>query len=253
MELERTREKVAIIGCSACKTAAPTGDDSWEFWGVNNLFLHMPDVKWTKWFEIHSIKQDAGHWWRRDLVKKHGFIWSRDFRGQDVDAYVKGLASLPCPVIMQQQWPEVPNSVAYPLAAVVEKFGNYFTNTVSYEIALAILMGYKEIGIYGVDMAVGSEYQDQRPSCEYFIGIARGLGIKVTIPAEADLLKTRFMYAFQDKEITEWDKKVRLIESSVDRQMAEAQQQMQAANERLAQGRGAKMAIAEMNKIWGNL
>jgi hypothetical protein len=99
---------------------------------------------------------------------------------------------------MQSAAPEVsPAITAYPLAAVLERFpAGYFTNTIAYMIGLAIALGAEEIGIYGVDMALGSEYGHQRPSCEYLIGLARGMGIRVHVPATCDLLKTPYLYAF---------------------------------------------------------
>jgi len=42
-----------------------------------------------------------------------------------------------------------------------------------------------------------SHNSQQRPSCEYFIGIARGMGIKVHVPDKSDLLKTLWLYPFE--------------------------------------------------------
>ena len=49
----------------------------------------------------------------------------------------------------------------------------------------------------GIDLAQTSEYAWQRPSVEYWIGIARGAGIEVDIPECSDILKTGEMYAYQ--------------------------------------------------------
>jgi len=103
---------------------------------------------------------------------------------------VQGLNQLPCPIYMQRHHEDIPNSVAFPIELFREVFGDYFTCTASYMIAMAIYEGYEEIHIYGVDMAADTEYASQRPSCEYFIGIAEGKGIKVVIPLDSDLLKT---------------------------------------------------------------
>jgi hypothetical protein len=43
-----------------------------------------------------------------------------------------------------------------------------------------------------------TEYGAQRPSCELFIGMALGLGIKVTIPPQSDLMKSAGMYGVSD-------------------------------------------------------
>jgi hypothetical protein len=43
-----------------------------------------------------------------------------------------------------------------------------------------------------------SEYGHQRPSCEYFLGIATGRGIEVELPVTSDLIKTPFLYGLED-------------------------------------------------------
>jgi hypothetical protein len=74
----------------------------------------------------------------------------------------------------------------------------YFTNSISWMIALAIYKGYKEIHVYGVNMAQTQEYQHQRPSCEHLLGWARGAGIKVYLPPQSDLLRSWMLYGFDD-------------------------------------------------------
>jgi hypothetical protein len=41
-----------------------------------------------------------------------------------------------------------------------------------------------------------SEYGHQKPSCEYYLGIARGRGLKVILPPESDLLKATTRYGY---------------------------------------------------------
>lgn len=236
------KTKVCIVGCATSKDLAPYDDPDMEFWGVNNLFLTMPKVKWSRWFEIHELTFDGRNWVRRG---------SNDFRGQKVGEYIQGLSQLKCPIYMQRLWPQIPNSILYPLQPIVERFGRYFTNTVSWEIALGIHEGFKEIHIYGVDMAVGSEYNHQRPSCEYFIGMATGLGIKVVIPDQADLLKTRFLYAFEEQKSSAWTKKTEETLRHVRTQRQQAEANMLAQRDKMQQAIGAEHAIAEMGKVWG--
>jgi len=66
---------------------------------------------------------------------------------------------------------------------------------------------FKEIHVYGVDMALKKEYREQKPSCEYFIGFAMGAGIKVYLPSESDLLRTGALYGFE--EVSDMEKKFR--------------------------------------------
>jgi hypothetical protein len=247
-------KKVAIVGCAETKAQAPFNDLSWELWGVNNLFGHIP--RWTRWFEIHSLKYDETKkkWFRRmnpDL-KKGTYEWSENFRGQPVNDYIMGLQTMECPVYMQKAWPQIPGSKPYPLKEVLDRFPRqYFTNTISWMLALAIYEGFEEINVYGVDMAVDSEYHYQRPSCEYFLGMAEGLGIKVHIPDEADLLKTRFLYGFGETEKAKWDKKIQQMIASMEQRKANAEQQHELTKTQINQYVGALMAVREVNKIWG--
>lgn len=242
------RTRVAIVGCSDSKDLAPFDDQSWEFWGVNNLYLSLPAKKFTRWFEIHEITKHENN-----LFKRRGNF---DFRGQPVNQYLSQLAAfsdeLNIPIYMRQHWPEIPKSIPYPLQSILANFRPYFTNTVSWMIALAIFEGFKEIGIWGVDMAVGSEYNHQRPSCEYFIGIAEGRGIKVTIPDEADLLKTRFLYAFQEKEEDAFNRKVAKMKQSMEGRLQKAQARKNQAFMEEQQYMGAITSANEIQKIWEN-
>ena len=245
------REKVAIVGCAESKSMSPFQlSNEWEFWGVNNLHLTLPKAPWTRWFELHSIAYDNIQYLRRGKA---------DFRGQPIQAYLESLNALNIPVYMQRPWNVIPNAVPYPLQVILKEFPRrYFTNTISWMIALAILEGFKEIGIYGVDMAVSSplrqqnEYSHQRPSCEYFIGIAEGRGIKVHLPDECDLLKSRFLYAIEDIQETAFNKKLVDMKKSMQQRLNNADNQERIANKQREQYIGAISAIQEIEKIWGN-
>jgi hypothetical protein len=79
----------------------------------------------------------------------------------------------------------------YPFREAEELLGgNYFNNTVSYMIAYAILLKYKEIALYGMRFLMDFErrkleYQNVRE----LIFFAKGRGIKVTSPEDEIMLK----------------------------------------------------------------
>jgi len=253
--------KIAIVGCSDTKHLAPYDDLSWDIWAMNNSFVHTK--RQNLWFEIHSIKFDKGHYLRRDLIRPGVFRWSPEFRGVSVDEYMKMLADLDVPTLMQKHWDCIPKSEAYPLADIVKTFGNYFTNSVSFMIALAIkriveaknagTIGRGEIGCWGVDMATNTEYGPQRPSCEFFLGIAAGLQIAITIPPEADLLKTRFMYGFQEREAQAWEEKMLSMMNAMQGRKAAAEAKRNKMDTQVLQYTGAIEAIREVQRIWSNL
>jgi len=151
---------------------------------------------------------------------------------------------------MQKKWTSIKNSEIYPKEEIVRRFGNYFTNTISWMIALAIHKGYKTIGIFGVDMAVSSEYHHQRPSCEYFIGLARGMGINVILPDEADLLKARFLYGFERKLENQFAKKMNHSILSMKQRLQQAEMQQAHYAKQVQQYIGGIAAGGEYLKIW---
>jgi len=250
---ERTRDKVCIVGCSdSCKQTPFTLTDEFEFWGVNNLYWTIPGKpaldgahQFNRWFEIHQIEQNtSGVWERRG---------STMFRNLAVDHYLDQLGILDIPVYMREINPKIPKSELMPYDALVEKFGRYFTNTISWEIAMAIAMGFKEIRIYGVDMAVDTEYGHQRPSCEYFLGVAAGLGIKIWLPDTCDLLKTRFLYGKEEPQAREFTEKLQEILGNMQAKMHSENEKLKAAEQQVIQYHGAIIGVQNVDKIWKNI
>ena len=180
---KRLKDKVAIVGfADGHRDHAPFKDPTFEIWGLNRLHNVMPDKKWDRWFEIHDLHM-------YDDEPDH-MAFLHDFKG---------------PVYIRPQdygYFDIPNAVPLPFGQIAEDFHPYFTNSVSYELAMAIGMGFKEIHVYGVDMAqdniLEAEYAFQRPSCEFFLGVAVGRGIKLFLPSGCDLLVTSHLYGLED-------------------------------------------------------
>ena len=191
----RPRKKVAIVGFADTRNEAPFKDPSWEIWSINDLHNSIPRT--DRHFDIHTLKNinedvTAG----RSPADRCG---------------LEPLKRLNVPVYMQDRFTEYPNSVRFPIEEIIQAFpyGNYLTNSISMLIGLAILEDYKEIAVYGVDMAVDVEYTAQRPSVEYFMGIAAGRGIKLYVPPASDLMKTRFIYAYEDEQQDAFTQKIK--------------------------------------------
>jgi hypothetical protein len=197
------KKRLAIVGFADSKKDAPYDDPTWEIWGLNDL--HNSIKRWTRYFDIHTV----------DNINEDVKLG----RSPPDRCGIGGLARLPCLVYMQNKNPDVPNSIKYPLTEILETFKNltgkrYFTNSNSYMIAFALYEGlisgrqWDEIHIYGVDMAVGPEYIAQRPSCEYWIGISEGMGVKMFIPDASDLNKCTFLDGFEEKIQKVWETKI---------------------------------------------
>ncbi len=194
---EPLQKRVAIVGFATGHAhLAPFDDPNTEIWGLNQLWKVLPDRRFDRWFELHDLdlfyRTNAEH--RSFLKAFDGPVY---VRAQDYE--------------LALEW-GIENAVPFPDEIVVSQFLPYFNNTVSWLIALAILMndndrnhggdGYDWMGLYGIDMAqdhlLQAEYSEQRPSCEYFIGLATGRGIEVYLPKGADLLKTSHLYGYED-------------------------------------------------------
>lgn len=172
------RTKLAIVGfASSTRELAPYDNPEWVIWGLNQLYRHIKRA--DAWVDIHYNYNEP----------------AAVVEGTDFD---KWLAAAPIPVFMCNRQPAVPNSVKYPLQPIIDKFGaRYFTSTISYMIAYGIWAGFREIGIWGVDLIVGKEYFYQKSCAEFWIGVANGLGIEVRIPDDSALLKGGFLYGFE--------------------------------------------------------
>lgn len=185
---QRKKDKVCIVGFADSKVQAPWDDDSYEFWGINECWADPAFKHVDVLFELHDYK------WIVEEKRVKGHIkWLRE--NQVV------------PVFMQRHFEDIPLSVAFPRDMIIKEFGSYFTNTISWEIALAIKLGFKEIRLYGINMANEIEYASQRPSCEYFLGIVAGMkraGVDIDfyVPPESDLLKSMYLYGFEDGELS---------------------------------------------------
>jgi hypothetical protein len=165
--------------------------------------------------------------------------------------FVKRLASLAVPVYMIQPSPEVPASVAYPKERVLDFVYGYmedlagrkrparfnpndFGSSLSWMLALAIVElstepGQNEIGLYGVDMAADEEYGSQKDGCLSLIHVAKSIGIRITVPAESDLLRPAPLYGYCEHDHS-YIKHVER-EREINGRLADSRRRMQSALE----------------------
>lgn len=182
--------KIAIIGTAEPHwRAAPFHDQSWEIWTCGGIFNTVPRT--DRHFEIHDKHETCRGWHR-----------SQEEEAASRNVYWQWLAEQGPKAVLKTVLPETPNATQYPLDEVLKAFPDkYFTNSVSYMVALAILEGCTDIGLWGIDMALSGkdesdEYGRQRPSVEFYLGIAMASGIKLHLPPETTLLKSRKLYGF---------------------------------------------------------
>lgn len=200
------RKKIALIGfATSSRDSAPFDEIDWAIVGMNQLSRHIP--RGDVWFEIHKE-------WNVAVVP-----------GTDHAAWLRDCG---IPVFMTDVVPGLPTSTRYPIERLIAKFGlDYFTSTVAYMVAWAVdhidqmvearlkatpgnnvasafdvvqlqrsLYAEHTIGIFGIDLIVGEEYDWQRACAEFWIGQALARNITVVIPPQSALLRQRFRYGY---------------------------------------------------------
>ncbi len=166
--------KITIVGKGRGWKDAPKED---EIWGVNELCLWR-DVDLV--FEIHDLEwlSTVNKTEKENLLKITEYVNKNN-----------------TPIVLQEKHPDIPTSIAFPLD---EMHTDYFTNSISLMIAYAIYKGATQIDLYGCVLWRGSGYTFEKPNIEYWIGYARGLGVKVNIHGVSNLLKSNngLVYGF---------------------------------------------------------
>jgi len=246
---EKKQKKLAIVGFAGTRDQAPFNNPDYEIWTVNNLHKFVP--RQDRIFQVHQRWE-----WTPGYGNpaEHGVI---------TEDHLEFLKTCGIPVYTVEKFKDIPTSIRFPIEEMTKEFGvartghenpdhkdGYWTNSISMMIALAIYEKFDVIEIYGVDMAVSTEYLEQRPSCEYYIGIAKGRGIDVRLPAECDLLKTRFIYGFETEKIDAWKKKVKLTVAGMTQRKAESDQLIRNQQSVSDKYEGAISAIQEMDSRW---
>jgi len=225
------KKKICIVGFAPGREDAPYDDPSFEMWGVNEMHMAVEVKRLDVLFELHDYK-----WICEGKRYKNHITWLREQRK--------------IPIMMQKHFDDIPNSIPFPRKVLEEKYGAYYTNTISWEIALAMHIGVEEIHIYGVNMATDIEYQSQRPSCEYFIGYARGMGIKVYVPPESDLLKCFYSYGFEDGELSMMSTRLQKLQEEQLQKRMHFDQQINVSLIERSRAEGAEGAFAQVNKAF---
>ena len=72
------------------------------------------------------------------------------------------------------------NVTLYPIEEIIKHFRTqFFSNTVCYMIAYALLLGYKKLRFYGIDMLTHTSYIAEKGAVEFWMGVAKGMGVEV--------------------------------------------------------------------------
>ncbi len=152
--------KIAIVGAHrATKLLAPYHDPAWAVWACS-VFNESELPRHDLWVEIHPTES----------IEVASPVYAEWLRGQPA-------------VVMQEAYPDYPGATPYPLDKALDMFGPYFfTGTISYMMALAIMEQPEAIGLWGISPC--PEFMHQKPSLWHFIEEARDRHIEIVAPPE---------------------------------------------------------------------
>jgi hypothetical protein len=156
--------RVLILGTAPDSLAQMPKESDWIIWSL--LGNHDRIERADQWFEMHHPQylRDIGCAKQADLL-----------------ASVENCVTL----------------ANYPLEDVAA-LADYFTCSIAYMIALAIVRGATHIGLYGVNLNHESEYAYERPCVEFWLGMAAGQGVKVEVAEASPVLKSSRRYGAED-------------------------------------------------------
>lgn len=181
---------LALVGFADSREGAR--DVDYPVWTINDAeFYNIPRIE--RLFDLHR---------KETLVQEGRWEIFRD----EPRSY---------PVYFLEEYPEIPNSRAYPLDRVLEEcFENlyvgdkrveYMSSSFPYLLALAVLEGNNPIYPYGWEFGSDTEFRYQKEGAMLLTGWAMGRGVKVVWPAD-NLVFPRTLYGYEDYQYITTDR-----------------------------------------------
>ena len=172
--------RVCIYGAGHGHWDAPLDDEDWVVWALN-LVPPMDShgrVRADTWFDLHQ-------------------------RCAQTEDDLRWIAKCPLPIYVPDDLVgQSPRCIPFPLEQVLQTFDQEcFSCTFGYQIALALLCDFTEIGLFGVELRYGSERERtvEWACTSFWIGYAAACGVKITVPKGSWLGRHPSLYGFDYK------------------------------------------------------
>lgn len=190
-----------------------------ELWGINNFPVKYPSLPWTRVFEIHTFSlKENGTWLRKG---------QETFRDLPINTYIATLNNLKLPIyILPHTQNPFTNSVTLPIEEWLTRYRQMFSSTVAYQIVLAIEEGFSHIDLVGIDMVLSYEYRDQARGVAYFIGLAEGKGIEVSVSSGSPIVDMDYLYALTSSKMDLWHQRITAMRSYINTEKSKHQSLM---------------------------
>lgn len=190
------KRRIAIVGFGETAKDCPWQDPTWELWAMNGWLrvaaergVPAPEDRYSLWFDMHTPAYTE----RYGVEAKIG------------DAQVKWLeAPHPFPIFALDRYERFPASVRFPIEDVIAATGrDYFTSTVAYALGYVLMLALQgkveKVALYGIDLVHETEYGEQRPCAEYYLGRLDGLGVELVIHKDSALLHQLHRYGYDQE------------------------------------------------------
>lgn len=169
----KLKNKVLVLGSSYNTLKdAPIDNQDYTIIALSGFQNSCVDI----YFEMHDRK-----------------VWSKE-----TQEYLKSCNK---PIFCQKKQSDIESSRLFPMVDCFKVLKiDYFTSSIAYILGFLFMSeDVEEISIYGVDLTAKEEYQEQRPCVEYLLGRLEGKGIKISIPKKSALLKSNYLYGYENK------------------------------------------------------
>lgn len=173
---------IRLIGLGPSCVEARRACDYADTWGIQYTHHH---------FKLN----------RQFIMDDEEWIKAKNFALSVPIDMVKEMREAKIPIYVSKKWPDVPNTVEYPIKEVLEYFKpiNYFMNSIAYMFAMAIMEGYERIETYGIDyryfgdlgnkLSFPDNWFDETHCGAFWAGMAIGRGIEVVTTKRSSLMK----------------------------------------------------------------
>lgn len=178
LDYGRDVDRVCIYGAGYGSAEAPLEDESWVVWALNLIppLDSQMRLRCDVWWDVHQ-------------------------RVAQTEDDLRWIAQCPVPIYVTPDLLSLgPHCVSYPLHSV-KAYGGSFACTFAYQVALALSLGVKEIGLYGVELSLGTtrERTVEWANLSWWMGFASARGVTFRLPsgAETRLGTHQFDYGFE--------------------------------------------------------
>lgn len=169
--------KVCIYGSGYGRDEAPLDDPSWQVWALNLVAPLDRDgkVRADVWFDIHQ-------------------------KCAQTEDDLRWIAKCPVPIFVPDDLlGHGPTTVRFPIEAAQAMFGSYFACTFAYQIALALMVGATDIGLFGCELLWGPKRERtvEMANVSWWLGYAEAKGVRWHLPAESRMGRHEFLYGLE--------------------------------------------------------